>query len=110
MMRRRTGTEHKKHKREQHKKHKEVLCFLCCSFLCFLCSVPVRLLAQEPTVRRASDGVFSSTQALRGKAAFDLSCSRCHNPALTGSERGPAIKGPAFVSRWEKDSLAGLFT
>jgi quinoprotein glucose dehydrogenase len=56
------------------------------------------------------DGVFSSDQAARGKTAFELSCSRCHNLALTGSERGPAIKGSAFLSHWEKDNLGGLFT
>jgi S-disulfanyl-L-cysteine oxidoreductase SoxD len=64
--------------------------------------------AQQPA--RIWDGVFSSDQAGRGKAAFDLSCSRCHNVALIGSERGPAIKGAAFLSHWEKDSLAGLFS
>lgn len=57
-----------------------------------------------------SDGVFTSAQALRGKAAFDMDCSRCHNLALTGSERGPAIKGPEFLTHWEKDNLTGLFT
>jgi S-disulfanyl-L-cysteine oxidoreductase SoxD len=57
-----------------------------------------------------SDGVFTSVQALRGKSAFDMNCSRCHNLALTGSERGPAIKGPAFLFHWDKDNLAGLFT
>jgi mono/diheme cytochrome c family protein len=56
------------------------------------------------------DGVYSSEQAARGKAAFDLSCSRCHNVALVGSERGPAIKGSPFLSHWEKDNLSGLFT
>jgi mono/diheme cytochrome c family protein len=38
-----------------------------------------------------------------------MSCARCHNIALTGSERGPAIKGATFLSHWEKDTLAGLF-
>ena len=55
------------------------------------------------------DGVFTSDQALRGKSAFEVSCARCHNIALIGSERGPAIKGPTFLAHWEKDSLADLF-
>jgi mono/diheme cytochrome c family protein len=63
----------------------------------------------QSRVKHVWDGVYSSEQAARGKAAFDLSCSRCHNVALVGSERGPAIKGPAFLSHWEKDSLLGLF-
>jgi mono/diheme cytochrome c family protein len=64
--------------------------------------------AQQST--RIWDGVFSTDQAARGKSAFDLSCSRCHNVALTGSERGPAIKGNSFLSHWDKDTLAGLFS
>src|SRR6185436_2588944 len=55
-------------------------------------------------------GVYSPAQAARGKANFDLSCSRCHNLALIGSERGPAIKGATFLSHWDKDTIAGLFT
>jgi quinoprotein glucose dehydrogenase len=65
--------------------------------------------AQQTQARHVWDGVFSSTQAFRGKAAFELSCARCHNVALTGSERGPAIKGQTFLSHWEKDNLGGLF-
>jgi mono/diheme cytochrome c family protein len=70
------------------------------------CALPAY--AQQPV--RIWDGVFSSDQAARGKSAFDLSCSRCHNVALTGSERGPAIKGSTFLSHWEKDTLASLFS
>jgi quinoprotein glucose dehydrogenase len=64
---------------------------------------------QQVPQKKIWDGVFTAVQAQRGKAAFDVSCSRCHNLALTGSERGPAIKGSGFLSHWEKDSLAGLF-
>jgi quinoprotein glucose dehydrogenase len=82
-----------------------------CSFLVLLIGILFAIpAAAQSTSRRVQDGVFSTEQAARGKSAFDLSCSRCHNVALTGSERGPAIKGPAFLARWEKDSLAGLFT
>jgi len=66
--------------------------------------------APESRAKHVWDGVYSSEQAARGKAAFDLSCSRCHNVALIGSERGPAIKGLPFLSHWEKDNLLGLFT
>jgi mono/diheme cytochrome c family protein len=59
--------------------------------------------------RRIWDGVFTAEQAARGKAPFDLRCSRCHNVALAGSERGPALKGNAFVAKWETDTLASLY-
>jgi S-disulfanyl-L-cysteine oxidoreductase SoxD len=55
------------------------------------------------------EGAFTSEQALRGKAAFEMNCARCHNLALIGSERGPAIKGSTFLSHWDKGSLGDLF-
>ena len=70
----------------------------------------IPLAAQQAPEKKITDGVFTSDQALRGKSAFEGSCARCHNVALVGSERGPAIKGPTFLSHWEKDNLAGLFT
>jgi mono/diheme cytochrome c family protein len=54
-------------------------------------------------------GVFTAEQAGRGKSGFEISCSRCHNEALIGSERGPALKGSTFLSHWENDTLGGLF-
>jgi len=65
--------------------------------------------AYAQTPKKIWDGVFTADQARRGKAEFDQTCSRCHNLALIGSERGPAIKGPEFLSHWEKDTVAGLF-
>lgn len=65
---------------------------------------------QSSGERRIWDGVFTADQAERGKPRFVASCSRCHNIALIGSERGPALKGRAFVSKWETDNLASLYT
>jgi mono/diheme cytochrome c family protein len=71
--------------------------------------IAIPLHARQGGSKRVWDGVFTSAQAARGKVNYDLSCSRCHNLALIGSERGPAIKGNSFLSRWEKDTLSGLF-
>jgi mono/diheme cytochrome c family protein len=65
---------------------------------------------QAGTDRKIWDGVFTAEQAARGKPRFDASCSRCHNVELLGSQRGPALKGNAFWSKYENDSLASLFT
>src|SRR5690242_5408284 len=78
-------------------------------FVLFLFLCGHSLFAQQRTEKKIWDGVFTSDQAARGKSAFDGVCSRCHNVALIGSERGPAIKGSTFLSHWEKDNLAGLF-
>src|SRR5246127_461530 len=64
--------------------------------------------AAQPAGKKIWDGVFTDGQALRGKSAFEVNCSRCHNIALIGSERGPAIKGPAFLSHGEKDPVAEI--
>ena len=67
------------------------------------------VLQQADNPKRIWDGVFTAEQAARGKSGFEISCSRCHNEALIGSERGPALKGSAFLSHWENDTLGGLF-
>jgi mono/diheme cytochrome c family protein len=55
--------------------------------------------------------VFTSDQALRGKSGYDGVCARCHGAPLTGSQgNGPALKGPAFLAHWDKDTLGSLFT
>jgi len=65
--------------------------------------------AAQTTDRTIWDGVFSTAQAERGKVTFEGTCARCHNPELTGSERGPALKGSTFLSHWEDGSLDPLF-
>jgi mono/diheme cytochrome c family protein len=63
-----------------------------------------------PGEKKIWDGVYTSAQAARGKPRFEAACSRCHNIELAGSERGPALKGNAFWSKWENDNLASLYT
>src|SRR5215510_11547096 len=80
-----------------------------CLFVMLLSFLPANAAAQENKPKKIWDGIFTSVQARRGKAEFDQTCSRCHNLALIGSERGPAIKGATFLSHWDKGSLADLF-
>jgi S-disulfanyl-L-cysteine oxidoreductase SoxD len=56
------------------------------------------------------DGVYTDAQADRGKATFDVNCSRCHNSDLTGSERGPALAGDRFLTNWLEGTLEPLFS
>ena len=56
------------------------------------------------------DGVFTAAQAERGKAAAAQGrCTGCHGPELGGTERAPALKGPAFLANWEDGSVNRLF-
>jgi mono/diheme cytochrome c family protein len=73
-------------------------------------SVPLGAAQQAPSPDRTMwSGVYTQAQAARGKPRFETSCIRCHNIALTGSERGPALKGSGFWSKWENDSLGSMY-
>lgn len=73
-------------------------------------SVSLGAAQQAPSPDRTMwSGVYTQAQAGRGKPRFETSCIRCHNIALTGSERGPALKGSGFWSKWENDSLGSLY-
>ena len=65
---------------------------------------------QAPADTKIWDGVYTSAQAARGKAPFERSCARCHNVELAGSQRGPALKGNVFWSKYENDNLGTLYT
>ncbi|HEY7441988.1 MAG TPA: cytochrome c [Vicinamibacterales bacterium] len=85
------------------------------SKLCVLLvmSVLCVLTADSPAAAQGTgtiwDGVYTAAQAARGKTTFEGTCARCHNVELTGSERGPALKGSTFLSHWEDDSLESIF-
>jgi len=67
--------------------------------------------AQDPApgAKKIWDGVYTSGQAARGKAPFERACARCHNVELAGSQRGPALKGSAFWSKYDNENLSSLF-
>lgn len=59
---------------------------------------------------RIWDGVYTAAQADRGKAAYDTSCTNCHNRDLNGSVRAPALRGERFMLTWQNGSVNNLFT
>jgi mono/diheme cytochrome c family protein len=79
--------------------------------LIFFSSAAARPSAQQgaPADRKIWDGVYTSAQAARGKEPFERSCARCHNIELAGSQRGPALKGNVFWSKYDNESLSSLF-
>jgi len=54
------------------------------------------------------DGIFTTAQADAGKQSA-ARCQGCHGPELNGTERAPALKGPAFLANWEDGSVNRLF-
>jgi quinoprotein glucose dehydrogenase len=69
------------------------------------------LTAQQPpnADKTIWSGIYTTDQAARGKQRFETSCIRCHNIALLGSDRGPALKGNTFWGKWENDNLGNLY-
>jgi S-disulfanyl-L-cysteine oxidoreductase SoxD len=53
------------------------------------------------------DGVFTAAQAARGKVRFEENCASCHRENLTGAS-APALKGAAFLKKWEFQGLNTL--
>jgi mono/diheme cytochrome c family protein len=57
------------------------------------------LLASLQTTRSATDGVYTSAQAERGRAHYERTCQPCHGADLRGSA-GAALVGDGFVRNW----------
>jgi hypothetical protein len=68
-------------------------------------AISVRAQAPRP---RIWQGVYTTPQAERGRAAYTTSCLRCHNADLSG-DRGPALKGERFMTTWGGGGLDRLF-
>lgn len=55
-------------------------------------------------------GVYTSTQAERGKDLFVNNCGNCHGVDFKGAaERAPALTGDAFLKNWEGRNVNNLF-
>jgi mono/diheme cytochrome c family protein len=59
---------------------------------------------QSPSI---TQGVYSTSQAMRGLEIYNAQCAECHGKALEGAI-GPPLVGDAFLSNWSARSLAGL--
>ena len=84
--------------------------FLSSAALVVTMAVSVLQAQDGDTLMSIWDGVYTTAQAGRGKATFDVSCSRCHNSDLSGSERGPTLVGDKFQANWLDGSLEALFS
>jgi len=63
---------------------------------------------QDRKIRKTVwDGVYTTTQAERGKAAYGAKCSMCHLADLTGYNG--ALKGDHFMEHWRESVLNDLF-
>jgi hypothetical protein len=59
---------------------------------------------EAPHVKSTFDGVYTSSQAARGKESYEKSCASCHRADLSGFS-GPPLKGQLFLDRWREFNL-----
>jgi mono/diheme cytochrome c family protein len=63
----------------------------------------------QDTAKTVADGVYTVSQALRGAAAYDASCSGCHRADLGGAT-GPSLREQRFARNFAGQDLKTLFT
>ncbi|MDR1990732.1 MAG: cytochrome c [Acidobacteriaceae bacterium] len=64
---------------------------------------------EAPKNLRVWDGLYSSEQAARGRAAYMKGCAECHSADLSGHEYAGPLAGFGFQLKWADASIAELF-
>ena len=59
--------------------------------------------------RSAWDGIYTDTQARRGKDLYHDACESCHAPDLSGGKVVPAVIGESFTAKWSELTVGKLF-
>jgi mono/diheme cytochrome c family protein len=55
-------------------------------------------------------GNFSEAQAKLGLNLYRSKCAGCHGADLAGGEHAPALKGEAFWSQWDQETVRSLYS
>jgi mono/diheme cytochrome c family protein len=69
----------------------------------------IRSVRAADTQKTTMDGVYTSDQAVRGKAQYSQGCANCHMDDLSGSGQALPLAGDAFTQTWEGQTVADLF-
>src|SRR6202451_1952937 len=77
--------------------------------------LPAKLHAQPPAAAgRAAlppgEALFTSAQAVAGKAAYQRNCASCHGASVDDGKSGPPLRGTAFLGKYAGKPAADLFT
>src|SRR5215471_11932385 len=67
-----------------------------------------RAQVQSGSVKTVWDGIFSEDQANRGRTSYNVSCSSCHRPDLSGFEG--VLRGQKFMDHWSEDRLESFYS
>jgi mono/diheme cytochrome c family protein len=55
-------------------------------------------------------GIFSEEQAKLGQSAYRNKCAACHGDDLASGEHAPALRGGAFWSQWDQETVRALYS
>jgi len=70
-------------------------------------SAQERAASSAASVRTVWEGVYTSQQAERGRAAYDLHCASCHRDDLSGYDG--ILRGSRFMEKYREANLDLLF-
>ena len=56
------------------------------------------------------DALFTSAQAIAGKAAYQRNCASCHGASVDDGSSAPPLRGAAFLGKYAGKPAADLFT
>jgi S-disulfanyl-L-cysteine oxidoreductase SoxD len=62
----------------------------------------------DQTTRTVWDGVYTASQAERGRASYRQSCVSCHRDDLRGDNTAPSLVGESFLFLWGDMSVGEL--
>ncbi|MBI4472522.1 MAG: c-type cytochrome [Acidobacteria bacterium] len=62
-----------------------------------------------PPRKTVWDGVYTATQAERGRAVYEEHCFECHNGDLDPQNTSSRLIGDRFMDRWREESVDYLF-
>lgn len=71
--------------------------------------VPIPQATAQPTTRSIWEGIYTETQAERGRRLYLRECKECHGEDLSGGETAPGLLGRELVSFWSESSVGVLF-
>src|SRR5579862_807855 len=81
--------------------------------------LPAKLHAQAPAgaakgggrgAAPAAEPLFTSAQAVAGKAAYQQACASCHGANVDDGASGPPLRGAAFLGKYGGKPASDLFT
>ncbi len=71
---------------------------------------PAKLQAQAPGAVPPAEALFTSAQAVAGKAAYERNCASCHGANVDDGNSAPPLRGAAFLGKYAGKPAADLFT